>query len=121
MLVHVLGDVGNVKISVALVRELLEFGVERFLDKVNVKTHWLWNEERRYPSKANFVSKVVKATDAVLGIFKVVVLDKAETIAPSVKEVTASKEHMTCPLQRNVLLSMMDLELWISPKRFPQA
>jgi hypothetical protein len=33
MLVHVLGNVGDIKIGVALVGELLEFGVEGFLEK----------------------------------------------------------------------------------------
>jgi hypothetical protein len=35
MLVHVLGNVGYVKIGVALVGELLELGVERFLGRVS--------------------------------------------------------------------------------------
>lgn len=31
MLIHVLGDVGHIKIGVALIGELLELGVEGFL------------------------------------------------------------------------------------------
>jgi hypothetical protein len=32
-----------------------------------------------YPSKADFVSEVVKTADTVLSVFEVVVLDEAET------------------------------------------
>ena len=35
MLIHVLGNVGHVKVGVALVSELLELGVEGFLYKVS--------------------------------------------------------------------------------------
>ena len=35
VLIHVLRDVGHIKICVALVGELLELGVERFLKKIS--------------------------------------------------------------------------------------
>jgi hypothetical protein len=34
MFIHVLGNVGYVKVGVSIVRELLELGVERFLDRL---------------------------------------------------------------------------------------
>lgn len=34
MLIHILGNVGHVKIGVALIGELLELRVERFLDNI---------------------------------------------------------------------------------------
>jgi hypothetical protein len=35
MLVHVLGNVGDIKIGIALVGELLELGVEGFLEGIS--------------------------------------------------------------------------------------
>lgn len=39
MLIHVLGNVGHVKIGIALVGELLELRVEGFLQRVS-KSQW---------------------------------------------------------------------------------
>lgn len=78
MLIVVLWNVGHVEIRVALIRELLELGVKRFLVTVSYR-----NEEAcviTYPSEANFVAKVVKATNTILGILEVVVLDKAKSV-----------------------------------------
>lgn len=58
--VHGLGQVRDVEVGVVLVREGLELRVEGFA------------------GEADFVSKVVKATDAVLSILVVVVLDEAK-------------------------------------------
>jgi hypothetical protein len=41
-----------------------------------------------YSSKANFVSKVVEATNAVLGVLEVVILDEPEPERRSVDEAT---------------------------------
>jgi hypothetical protein len=35
--------------------------------------------EETHPGEADFVAKIVEATDAVLGILKVVILDESET------------------------------------------
>jgi hypothetical protein len=70
MLVHVLGNVGDIKIGVALVGELLELGVEGFLEK---------KVSGRYGGGSDSdVPEVMEAADAVLGILKVVVLDEPE-------------------------------------------
>ena len=82
MLVHVLWDVGHVKIGVALVGELLELGVEGFLKRVRQVAIDSWTVGT-YPSKADFISKIVEATDAVFSILKVVVLDEAESAIKS--------------------------------------
>lgn len=60
VLVHRLGQVGDVKVGVALVGEGLQLRVERFA------------------GEADFVTKVVEAANAVLGVLVVVVLDEAE-------------------------------------------
>lgn len=60
MLVHRLGQVGDVEVGVGSVGKCLQLGVERL------------------PSEADFVSKVVEAADAVLGVFVIVVLHKPE-------------------------------------------
>ena len=41
-----------------------------------------WREERRgtYPGKADFVAQVVEATDAILGVFEIVILDETKTV-----------------------------------------
>lgn len=76
MLIHVFGNVGNVKVRVAVVGKLLQFRVERFLygqraarNNVQVVT---------YSSKADLVTKVMEATNAVLSVLKVVVLDESK-------------------------------------------
>ena len=40
-----------------------------------------------YPRKADFVAQVVKAADAILGVFVVVVLDKAKTVEWSAMDI----------------------------------
>jgi hypothetical protein len=117
MFIHILGYVRHVKVGVVFVSELLELGVERFLEwSVDVKRRQ--NEEETHPGEADFVAKIVEATDAVLGILKVVILDESEAnwLAGADERRTVS----THPLQRLDLRSMMDLELWMSPKRLPQ-
>ena len=71
VLVHRLGEVGDVEVRVVFVGKGLELGVERLA------------------GEADFVAKVVEATDAVLGVLVVVVLDKAETERVSVEARTA--------------------------------
>lgn len=63
MLVHGTRNVGHIQVGVAFVGELLELGVERL------------------PGEADLVTKIVKATDAVLGILEVVELDEAKAFA----------------------------------------
>jgi hypothetical protein len=79
MLVVVLRDVRHVEVGVALVGELLELGVEGFLTAVSINTHGKDKSSMAYPSEANLVAKVVEATNAVLGVLEVVVLDETET------------------------------------------
>lgn len=69
VLIHRLREVRDVEVRVALVREGLELGIERF------------------PRKADFVAQVVKAADAILGVFVVVVLDKAKTVEWSAMDI----------------------------------
>lgn len=82
VLIHRLREVGDVEVRVALVRKGLELGVERFLldyqytgpdqmGKIATTT---------YPREADFVAQIVKAADAILGVFVVVVLDEAKTV-----------------------------------------
>ena len=66
MFVHRLGQVRDVKVGIVLVGKGLELRVEGLA------------------SEADFVTKVVEATDAVLGILIVVVLDEAEAGTRSV-------------------------------------
>jgi hypothetical protein len=80
MLVEVLGDVRHVEIRVAFIGELLELRVEGFLVTVSTDPSWCDRIVTTYSCKANFVPQVVEATDTILGIFEVVVLDKAETV-----------------------------------------
>ena len=40
-----------------------------------------YHNEVTHPGKADFVTQVVKATNAILSIFVVVILDKAEAVA----------------------------------------
>jgi hypothetical protein len=42
-----------------------------------------------YPSKANFVTKIMEAANAVLSILEVVVLDESESAKGSVGEAAA--------------------------------
>jgi hypothetical protein len=61
VLIHRLGEVGNVEVGVALIRKRLQLRVERLA------------------GEADFVTEIVKATDAILRILIVVVLDEAES------------------------------------------
>jgi hypothetical protein len=78
MLVEVLRDVGNIEVRVTLVGELLELGVERFLTTVSTGCVSTSGGALTYPSEADLITKVVEATNAVLGILEVVVLDETE-------------------------------------------
>jgi hypothetical protein len=78
MFVEVLGDVRNIEVRVAFVGELLEFGVERFLVTVRTSDINASGGGLAYPSEADLVTKVVKATDTILGILEIVVLDETE-------------------------------------------
>jgi hypothetical protein len=74
MLIHVLGNVGHVKVCVAIVGELLQLRIEGFLSGQQEA-----RESRRivtYPSKADLVAKVVEAANAVLSVLEVVVFDE---------------------------------------------
>ena len=84
MLVHALREVGDVEVSVTFVGECLELRVEGFL-MVEVVSGKLANIIGlvTYPGKADFVAKVVEATDTVLGVFVVVVLDETKSMTPS--------------------------------------
>jgi len=63
MFVHVLWDIGDVQVRVRFVGEFLELRIEGL------------------PSKARFVAKIVKSTDAILGSLEVVKLDEAKALA----------------------------------------
>jgi hypothetical protein len=78
MLVEVLRNVGDVEVRVALVGELLELGVERFLATVSTGRVNTGGGALAYPSEADLITKVVEATNAVLGILEVVVFDETE-------------------------------------------
>ena len=75
--------------------------------------------EDTYPSKADFVSEVVEAADTVLSVFEVMVLDESEAAKDSQSLGRWDAWGTAYPLQRLVFRSMMDLELWMSPKRLP--
>ena len=62
MLVHGLRKIGHVEVCVALVGEGLELRVEGLA------------------GEAHFVAQVVEATNAVLGVLVVVVLDETEAV-----------------------------------------
>lgn len=72
-----------------------------------------------YPSKADFVSEVVEAADTVLSVFEVMVLDESEAAKDNQSLRRWDAWGAAYPLQRLVFRSMMDLELWMSPKRLP--
>ncbi len=78
MFVHVLRNIGHVKVRVAVVRELFQFRIKRFLPKLALRV-WFRRQTKTHPSEANLVSKVMKPTDTVLSIFKVVILDESES------------------------------------------
>lgn len=71
VLVHRLGKVGHVEVGVTLIGKCLELRVEGLA------------------GEADFVSEIVEATDAVLGVFVVVVLDEAEAGRGEVSEVNS--------------------------------
>lgn len=117
MLVHVAWNVRNVEVGVALIRELLELGIERFLMLIsevqaNVR-------QKTYASKADLVAKEVEATNASLCIVEVVILDETKA-AQCQSDDLKTGQRQTYPLHRPVLRSMIDFELWMSPKRMPQ-
>lgn len=71
-----------------------------------------------YPSKTNFISQAVKATDTCLGIAVVVELGKAESVTASQYFwPTVLRGALTYPLQAQVAVSMMALEVSTRPKR----
>lgn len=78
MLIHVFGDVRYVEVSVTVVGELLELGVERFL-KQSAELG-VDDREISYSSEADFVAKIVEATNAVFGIFEIVILDESKAV-----------------------------------------
>jgi uncharacterized membrane protein len=86
MLVHALREVGNVEVSVTFVGKCLELRVEGFLmvnvvsGKASDRCHGL----NTHSGKADFVAKVVEATNAVLSVLVVVVLDEAKAVTISV-------------------------------------
>ena len=76
MLIHGLWQVRDIEVGVTIISDRLELGVERLLGTVS-------DEVRQFrattnPSEADFVSKMVEASDAILGILVVVVSDKAK-------------------------------------------
>lgn len=89
VLIHRLREVGDVEVCVSLVREGLELGVERFLDDCQYEGLYQTGKmaTTTYPRKADFVAQVVKAADAILGVFVVVVFDKAKTVDRSAMNV----------------------------------
>jgi hypothetical protein len=89
MLVQRLRQIGNVEVGVTLISEGLELGVERFLQwwSVKISTRQEDLQQETYSGKADFVAKVVEAADTVLGVFVVVVLDKAKTMSTNVSVV----------------------------------
>jgi hypothetical protein len=117
MFIHVPRNIGDVKIGVSLIRELLELGIERFLGAVS--ENCIYASNSTYSSKADFVAQEVEATDACLSVVKVVELNEAEAV---VRQHGVHKKliRFTHPLHKLVLRSMIDFELWISPKRVPQ-
>ena len=77
VLIHGLWEVGDVEVGVLFVGKRLELGVERFLGW-SVDVNRRQEEEATHPGEADFVAKIVEATDAVFGILEVVILDKSE-------------------------------------------
>lgn len=71
-----------------------------------------------YPSKTNFVAQAMEASDTGLGISVVVELGKAESeIQLSVLLANNIERDPTYPLQAQVAVSMMALEVSTRPKR----
>lgn len=79
----------------------------------------VYERKETHPSKADFVSEVVEAADTVLSVFEVMVLDESEAAKDSQSLGRWDAWGTAYPLQRLVFRSMMDLELWMSPKRLP--
>lgn len=52
-------------------------------------------QEETYSGKANFIAQVVEAADAVLGVFVVVVLDKAKAVSTSVSMVQWTRRTLS--------------------------
>jgi len=82
MLVHLTRDVGDVEVGVALIGEFLELGIERFLSRMTISSMEMiaMETKRTHPSEADFVAKIVEATNAVLSILVVMILDEAEAV-----------------------------------------
>jgi hypothetical protein len=80
MFVEVLGDIRHVEVRVALIRELLELGVEGFLTIVGIERRCWQSDAVAYPSKANLVTKVVETPNAIFCVFEIVVLDEPEAV-----------------------------------------
>lgn len=121
MFVQTLWQVGDVKVGVVIISKGLEFGVERFLKQQLAAGNIHHTLSVTYTSEADFVTKVVKASNAILSVFVAVIFDEAKTgTVSAVTNLVTEKRIATHPLQRPVPWSMIDLELLISPKRRPQ-
>ena len=77
--------------------------------------------EFTYSCKFSLVASVVEATDAVLGIYVIMIFDESETRHDLViKHVHSGRIGVCCyPLQCWVPASMIDLQLMTGPNLFP--
>jgi hypothetical protein len=78
VLIEVARNVGHIEISVLLIRELLELGVEGFL-LIQVSESLTGKQIWTYASETDFITKMMKATNAILSILEVVILDEAKS------------------------------------------
>jgi len=77
MLIHIFRNSGNIEIRVALIGELFQFRIERLLKSLLEPS--IEGSMTTYPSEADFISEVMKPTDAVFRILKVMVFDETES------------------------------------------
>lgn len=118
MFVHGLWQVRDIEIGVVIIRKSLELGIERFLRAISAKSTQQQGHRSAYTREADFITQVVEATNAILGVLVIVVLDEAK--AAYGQYLRKKEEGLVYPLHKPVAWSMIDLELLMSPKRRPQ-
>jgi hypothetical protein len=85
MLIHRLGQIGDVEIGVARVGKCLELRVEGLLCLSSVRYVQETSTCVSYPGKADFIPEEVEPADTILCILVVVIFYKAEAAYALVK------------------------------------
>ena len=78
MLIHVPGDVGNIEVGIGLIGKLLELRIKGLL--IRVRLGIALQKMMTYTSEADFIAKEVKAPNATLCIFEIVIFDESESV-----------------------------------------